>query len=451
MATPLHIHLLGIGGAGMAALAKILKELGMTVSGSDREIGTTAGRLMAMGIPVCSDNDDTLLRTADLCGYSAAINANHPLLQYASDHMPTFSRGQLTGQISRRAKTVVAVAGTHGKTTVSAWITYILLLDQKNPSALLGGHLSTIGGNGRLGHDQYMVCEACEFAGNFLHIKRDIGVILNIDNDHLECYGNRDGLNHAFTAFADGCQTMIVCGDDPSAMRASEAHPHRICYGIENPHDVWASDLSCQGGRYTFCLHMPHRTFSQLTLPLAGRHHVQNALAVATVCYQLGVSDAAINKGLTTFPGVDRRFQVITTTPTLTIADDYAHHPAEIAATLQAAREMGFSRITAIFQPFTYSRTAALHHEFADALSSADRVILSPIMGGREPAVPGITSALIGQHLPQVIMTDSLEDCAAIALTDVQDGELLITMGCGNVYQCANQMKDMLEKAPSQA
>ncbi len=444
MATPYHVHLLGIGGAGMAALAKILQEMGLTVSGSDRLLNHTAQDLQQRGIPIGSDDDFTLLKTADCCVYSSAFDPQHPLLQFATAHIPTYSRGEMTGQLSRMANKVIAVAGTHGKTTVSAWLAYLLLLDQKNPSALLGGHFSPIGGNGRWGCPDYLVCEACEFNRNFLHIKRDVGILLNIDDDHLECYGDKKGLTQAFSEFAAPCSSLVVCGDNATAKAATRNHTHRICYGLTPSNAVWGSDLYCEQGQYTFTLHLPHRSLESIRLPLIGKHHVYNALAVATVSQLLGIQDAVLCQALTTFPGVQRRFQTVVKTKTITVVDDYAHHPTEIAATLAAAKDMGFTRITAIFQPFTYSRTAMLHREFGKALSAADRVILAPIMAGREPNDPAVTSQLIAQHLSHVALCRDLTDCAKEALAHAHSGELLITMGCGNVYLCAEQIKELL-------
>ncbi|MBR6549473.1 MAG: UDP-N-acetylmuramate--L-alanine ligase [Clostridia bacterium] len=444
MATPYHVHLLGIGGAGMAALAKVLQEMGLTVSGSDRLQNHTAQKLKERGIPIGNDHDVSLLKTADCCVYSSAFDLQHPLLQYAINHIPTYSRGEMTGQLSRMANKVIAVAGTHGKTTVSAWLTYLLLLDQKDPSALLGGHFSPIGGNGRWGCSDYLVCEACEFNRNFLHLKRDVGILLNIDDDHLECYGDKKGLTQAFAEFTDSCSSVVVCGDDAAAKAATRDHPHRICYGLTPNNAVWGSDFVSEQGQYTFTLHLPHGSLESIRLPLIGKHHVYNALAVATVSQLLGIQDAVLYQALTTFPGVQRRFQTITKTKHITVVDDYAHHPTEIAATLAAAKKMGFTRITAIFQPFTYSRTATLHRAFGEALSLADRVILAPIMAGREPNDPDVTSHLIAQHLSHVALCRDLTDCAKEALAHPRAGELLITMGCGDVYLCAEQIKALL-------
>ena len=438
------VHMLGIGGAGMAALAVMLKDMGLAVSGYDRDLGNTAKRLLAMGIPVTDTNDSAYLSEADLCVYSAAFGQDHPLVQYAKKHMPTYSRGEMMGGLSSGFATVAAVAGTHGKTTVCGRLTTILLGDGKDPSVLMGGHLPLIGANGRLGSRSLLVCEACEYAGSFLYLNRDVGVLLNVDNDHLEWYGSMERLKKGFADFTAPCRVVIVCGEDANAMDVTAHHPYRLCYGFDKTMDCYATELQEQNGRYAFMLHLPDRVLP-IRLQVPGQHNLLNAMAAALTAWHLGASAAAIQKGLNGFKGVARRFEILHADPVLTIADDYAHHPAEIASVLQSASKMGFSRITAVFQPFTYSRTLALYKEFAAALQTADRVIFPPIMGGREQAQPGVTSGLIATGLPNAVLCNDLSHAARLALQNRREKELILTMGCGDVYKCAEKMVQMVK------
>ncbi len=440
------VHMLGIGGAGMAALAVMLKDMGALVSGSDREESDTAKRLLAAGIPIDFSNRPDRLQKADLCVYSAALSPAHPLLQYAKKHMPTYSRGEMMGSLSAGFSTVAAVAGTHGKTTTCGMLTTILLFDNQDPSVLMGGHLSAIGGNGRLGSRDLLVCEACEFAGSFLHLKRDVGILLNIDNDHLECYGSMEGLKEAFSSFTKPCKTAIVCAEDDIAMQVTKDHPQRLCYGLDHRCHCYATHLQQRQGCYSFLLHLPDRTIHPIHLSVRGKHNLFNALAAATAAWYLKASPSAIKKGLQAFHGVARRFELVCQEQGITVIDDYAHHPAEIQSVLDTASTMDFSRIIAVFQPFTYSRTLALHKEFAQALSSAHRVILPPIMGGREPKNNRVTSHLIATHLENSVVCANLSHAAKLALHEAKPGDLILTMGCGNVYRCAKKIAQLLKQ-----
>jgi UDP-N-acetylmuramate--alanine ligase len=444
MTIPKNVHLLGMGGAGMAGLAELLRDMGVTVSGSDREQSDTAKRLIRQGFQMDFKENPASLSGADCCVYSTALDKNHPQRRKAEKTMPTFSRGEFLGKVSQQFDTVAAVAGTHGKTTVSALLTYILTRNGQNPSFLIGGTCPQLGANGKKGSKGLLVCEACEFMGSFLHLKRDLGILLNIDNDHLECYGDMEHLCHAFGEFTSGCKRVLVNGENQNAMTVTKDHPHRFFYGTKgNPH-FKATHIKEHNGFYSFTLHLPKGKPQSITLQIPGRHQIENALAAAGAAYLLGTSPTIIAKGLNEFNGVARRFQIICRNEHITVADDYAHHPAEIESVLIGAKQMGYSNITAVFQPFTYSRTKALTKEFANALSHADHVILAPIMGGREPFDPQISSAHIARHLKNATLSKDLYACAHAALKQTQKGGLILTLGCGNVYRCAQKIAEIL-------
>lgn len=440
-------YLLGIGGAGMAGLARFLQQKGITVRGYDRAKSVTTHHLEELGISIDYDPNPLRLQRADLCVYSAAIPKDFPLLMKAKETLPTFSRGEMMGNIQREFPKTVAVAGTHGKTTTVGMITQIVKAAGQDPSVLIGGHFPEIGGYGQFGSSPLLICEACEFAESFLHLSPTVGVLLNIDRDHLECYGSFKGLKEGFAAFLHNCQTCVVNGNNPYSVEASHSHPSVTVFGKSGA--LTAENITEQKGLFSFTLCRTGNPLGEISLQVAGKHQVENALAAATVGFLLGCSFDQIKTGLEAFSGVDRRFQILYRDSTLTIADDYAHHPTEIAAVLSSAKRMGFSSITAIFQPFTFSRTAALCREFADALSLANRVILAPIMAGREPPMQGVTSQLIADDLPQATLCQSLSHCGAVALAGREKGELILTLGCGNVNECALEMAELLKNNPS--
>ncbi|MBR4868825.1 MAG: UDP-N-acetylmuramate--L-alanine ligase [Clostridia bacterium] len=444
------IHMLGIGGAGMAALTTVMQSMGCKVSGSDIEKNDTLSRLEQAGIPITLGNETNLLSKADYCVYSAALDESHPLLHYAKQHMPTFSRGEMLGILSGGFATVAAVSGTHGKTTVCGMLTTILLQDEQNPSVLMGGHLPLIKGNGRLGNRTLLVCEACEYRQSFLHLKRDLGILLNVDNDHLECYGSMNRLKQGFREFISPCKTAVVCAEDENAMYVTAKHPNRFCYGLTNRSDCYATNIQQQNGRFCFLLHLPTHHPIPIQLKVGGKHNLLNALAAATAAWQLGATPLSIQKGLNQFTGVERRFEILSQTVQGTVADDYAHHPQEIRAVLTAAKEMGYQHITAVFQPFTYSRTKLLAKEFADALSLADRVILAPVMGGREPEDPTVDAQTIGQYLPNAELADNLTHCAELAEQSVGSTHLILTLGCGTIYRCSQMITKHRETLKNQ-
>ncbi len=435
-------YLLGIGGAGMAGIARLLTQKGITVWGYDRAKSVTTAHLENLGIPIDYAPNPSRLERADVCIYSAAIPKDFPLLDRAKETLPTYSRGEMMGKIQREFPKTVAVAGTHGKTTTVGMITQIAKAAGRDPSVLIGGHFGEIGGYGHYGSSPLLICEACEYAGSFLHLTPTIGVLLNIDKDHLECYGSFNNLKKGFAKFLHNCQTCVVNGNHPSSVEVAK-HPSVTLFGKNG--ELTAENLQEEKGLFSFTLCRAGQPLGNIALKVAGKHQVENALAAATVGFLLGCSFHQIKEGLETFSGVDRRFQILYQDPTLTVADDYAHHPTEIAAVLTAAKRMGFSGITAIFQPFTFSRTAALCREFADALSLANRVILAPIMAGREAPIQGVSSQNIADYLPCATVCQSLSHCGAVALGHREKGELILTLGCGNVNECALEMAEFLK------
>ena len=436
-------YLLGIGGAGMAGIAQLLLQKGWQVAGYDRSLSTTARHLKTSGIPIDTVPLPARLHNADLCVYSAAIPNHFPLLMQAKETLPTYSRGEMMGNLAKEYQTTVAVAGTHGKTTTVGMLTQITLCAGIQPGVLIGGHFSPVGGYGQKGNPSLLICEACEYGESFLHLSPTIGILLNIDRDHLEYYGSMKHLLHGFERFCNRCDTCLVNHRNPNAVTAARSHQKVIFFGEE--HRLHAKNLREEKGFFSFTLAHGQTPLEEITLKVPGKHQVENALAAACAGFALGFSSSVIKEGLESFAGVNRRFQILYQNANVTVADDYAHHPTEIAATLITAKTMGFSKVTAIFQPFTYSRTALLFREFADALSLADRVILAPVMAGREPPKEGVSSHLIADLLPHTTVCENLSHCGAVAISGAQKGELLLTLGCGNVNECAYEIRDFFQ------
>lgn len=441
-----RIHMIGIGGAGMCALARILFLMGYTVTGSDVASSDNTKRLENLGIKVYFGHFPSVAADSDAVVYSAAIGKDDPELVAAREqNIPTMTRAQLFSELSLMHSSVFAIAGTHGKTTTTAMLTEILTKCGCEPTAVIGGHLPLIHGNGALGNGEIMVCEACEFARTFLEIKRDIAVVLNIDNDHLEQYGSMEGLIEAFGEFAEKSKTAVICGDDRLAVECAKNAKEIITFGFGEKCDWRAVEKTNENGCRSFKILKKGEPFAEIKLGVPGRHNVYNALAAAVCADIAGVGAEEISWGLNSFCGVSRRFEVVCRKNSVTVADDYAHHPKEIKAVLNTARELGFNRITAVFQPFTYSRTRLLLNDFADALKIADRVILTEIMGGREENTYGVCSEELAVLLGDAPVFSQFEKAAECALSGAKSGDLIITLGCGNIYKCARIMRDRLE------
>lgn len=435
----------------MCALAQILREMGYMVGGSDCNESDNLSRLRAQGVPVHLGHDASLVDGADLVVYSAAIQADNPERQEAErQSIPQVGRAELFGAVSRRYSEVIAVAGTHGKTTATGMIAQLLLSGGKNPSAIVGGYLPFLGGNGRLGGGECLVCEACEFADTFLQLRRDTAVLLNIDDDHLEYFGTSDRLVGSFREFAAQARRVVAYGEDARILRAIAGLDAEVTtFGFTRENDHYTDRVECSGGCYRFDWMLRGQRLARIELSVAGRHNILNALAAAVVAWQQGIPPEDIARELSGFTGVCRRFEILCRKDGITVADDYAHHPTELEAVLTAARQMGFRRIIAVFQPFTYSRTFLLMKDFARVLSLADQVVLAQIMGSREINTFGVTASQLCERIPGAVLCDDFDEIAAAALARAGEGDLILTLGCGDIYKAAKKMVHTLRRSDS--
>lgn len=445
------LHFMGIGGSGMCPLAEILLAEGKTITGSDVDAESdTVKRMQSLGAEVIIGQKAGNAGDADLVVYSAAIQKDNPeLLDAIERGIPTVERSILLGALCRRYDRTIAVCGTHGKTTTTSMITQILVEAELDPNIIIGGKLPLINGNGRAGKSDLMVCEACEYVDTFLQITPAVAVILNIDADHLEYFGSVDGIVRSFRQFvAQTGQQVIVNGDDPDSMRAVEGTDKPVVtYGLKEGNRFTAVNIDTDSAsHWAFDILKDGQFFCHTRLRVPGHHNVLNALAAAAAADYAGASPEQIASGLESFGGVKRRYDVHIVKDGITVADDYAHHPTEIKAILSACKEMSFRKVWAVFQPFTYTRTRDHMQEFADVLSIADEVLLTEIMAAREVDDLGVSSSQLQALIPGAKLFGTMQELAEYAVANAQEGDLIITMGCGDIYKCAKMMTDILKK-----
>ncbi len=442
------IHMIGIGGSGMCPLAEILSSKGYELSGSDNNESDPLKRVRALGATVYMGHSAENVSGAELVVYSAAISADNPELVAAKElGIPTMERSHLLGALTRHYDNVIGVCGTHGKTTVTSMITHILILNKREPNAVIGGRLPLVNSNGVVGKSEILVCESCEFVDTFLQMSPDVSVLLNIDNDHLDYFKTMDNLINSFRKFIGMSHTAFVNGDDELALKATEGIDSIIIrFGEGENNDYRAVNIT--HGKFGFCFDVMVRgeIKGHLCMHVPGRHNVLNGLAAFAVCDCMGLDPEGIAAATESFTGAGRRFEFLGEFSGFTLADDYAHHPTEIAATLNAAHDLDYKRVIAVFQPFTFSRTALLKDDFIESLSLADKVILTPIMGSREVNTFGISSEQIAEKLPDCEVVDGFPNIADRIIEIAGEGDIVITMGGGDIYKAAHIIEERFGK-----
>ena len=443
-----RVHFIGIGGSGMCPLAEILIAKGYEVSGSDMNDGDTLQRIISYGVPVFMGHKAENIKGAELVVYTAAVKQDNPELAAARENdIPTIERSVMLGILSRIYNCTVAVSGTHGKTTTTAMISQTLIGSGFEPTAVIGGKLPAIGGNSHVGSSDIMVCEACEYVDSFLQITPAVAVVLNVDADHLDYFENLDNIKKSFAKFTDQTsREVIVNGDDQKSLDSVKDSPVPIItFGFGEGCDYRAVMTSPETTVYdAFDFYLKDEKLCNIELSVPGKHNVYNALAAAAACHRLGVNPEDISKNLNDFRGVHRRFEILGKHCGITVADDFAHHPTEIKAALTAAMNMGFHKVWNVFQPHTFSRTAMLLDDFADALSIVDEAVILEILPVREVNTYNIYNTDLGKRVKGSKCIDTFEEAARYVCENAQSGDLILTMGGGNVYMCANMINKML-------
>ena len=447
--------MIGIGGSGMYPLAQILHAKGYHITGSDNNETDTLRAVRAMGIEVFMGQRAENIKGADLIIHTAAIMQDNPeLIAAKASGVPVLERSDLLGIVTSWYKNAVCVSGTHGKTTVTSMITQILKHGGMDITAYIGGKLPIIGGSGCVGTSDTMVCEACEFVDHFLKLSPDIAVVLNVDADHLDYFGTLDNVIASFRKFCTLAGRVIANGDDANTRKAIEGLDKEIItFGYSEDNDWYAKNVNKVNGLLTeFDIYRNDELFTKARLHIPGVHNVLNAVAAAAAAYMSGADAEMIAAGLDSFHGAKRRFEKYGEVGGITVCDDYGHHPAELEATLRAARDMGFRQVWAVFQPFTFSRTALLLDDFIRVLSIPDNCIITAIMGSREKNTYNIYDKDIGEKVKGAVWfgeqdhDKNFELCAEYAAEHAQSGDLILTMGCGDVNKCANLILEKLKK-----
>ena len=441
-----RIHMIGIGGSGMCPLAEILHSRGYELTGSDNNESDPLSRIRNLGIKVFMGHSADNIKGAQLVVYSAAISDDNPELKAAREQgIPTMERSHMLGALTRHFDNVIGVCGTHGKTTVTSMITQILILNKMDPTAVIGGKLPLINSNGIAGGSETMVCESCEFVDTFLQLSPDIAVLLNIDNDHLDYFKTMENLTLSFHKFLAMAGRAYINGDDERAKKAAEEiNADIVTFGFGEENIYRAENIKRGKFGFSFDVIKNGEKIISIEMHIPGRHNVLNGLAAFAVCYDMGVSAEGIKDAVQKFTGAGRRFEFLGEYGGFMLADDYAHHPTEIRATLSAAKELDYNRVIAVFQPFTFSRTALLKDEFISALSLADKVILTPIMGSREVNTYGISSEDLAKGLKNAVIADGFENIADTVIKTAGKGDLVITMGGGDIYKAAHIIQKRL-------
>ena len=437
------IHFIGCGGSGMYPLIQILAAKGYELSGSDVLDGSIIRYEREMGVKVSLGHNADNVVGADMVVYSAAISKDNVELNAAASYgIPTVERSVLLGYVSRLYKQSICVSGTHGKTTTTSMITTALELAGRDPSAVIGGKLPLINGYGKAGKGDDIVIEACEYHETFLHLTCAVGVILNIDNDHLEYYGTMGKLKLAFQKFALLSRTVVFNMDDKNTMDVVNSIDRPVLsFGIEEEARFRAVNIGeYKPGFFEFDVLELGEHFAHIKLGVPGYHNIYNALAMCCCVRPLGLKPEDAVRAAEQFHGTGRRFEIKGECNGAVIVDDYAHHPTELAATLATAKEMGYDRVIAVHQPFTYSRTKMLFNDFVDVLKIPDITVLTPIMGSREPNDPTITSAKLAAQIPGSVLVNSLQEAADWVKQNAQPGDLVITLGCGDIYKASKMM-----------
>lgn len=439
------IHFVGIGGSGMFPLVQILHTVGYEITGSDVNEGDIIDRERKLGIPVTMQHKAENVHGAQLVVYTAAVMDDNPEVVEAKRlGIETVERSILLGYVTNTYPHSICIAGTHGKTTTTAMTTQILLMAGRDPAAVIGGKLPLIDAYGRYGADPEIVVEACEYSNTFLHMTPYFGVILNIDADHMEFFKTMANLKQSFRRFGLlTTHTIIANIDDMNTVEVvSDLDRHIVTFGKNVLADYRAANIvEYRPSFFAFDIEAAGAKQEHVELNVPGEHNVYNALAAYTTAILAGCAPHECKKGIEAFKGAGRRFEFLGEVNGVTIADDYAHHPTELEATLTAAKEMGYKNVWAVFQPFTYTRTERLLDDFARVLQIADHVVMTEIMGSRERAEDyAVRTKDLAAKIPDSVWFDGFDEVVQHVQQNAKEGDLVITLGCGDIYKAAKMM-----------
>ena len=448
------IHFVGIGGIGMSGIAEVLINLGYQVSGSDLKESELTQRLARLGGLISYGHRRENLAEVDVVVTSTAVKQDNPEVEEAHRRkIPVIPRAEMLAELMRM-KYGIAIAGTHGKTTTTSMVATVLSHGDIDPTVVIGGRLDSIGSNAKLGQGEFLVAEADESDGSFLTLSPTIAVVTNVDEDHLDFYRDLDEIRATFIDFINKVPfygLVVLCLDDGNLQgMIPQVKKRLVTYGLTSQADFQASNVEHQGDRTTFRVHFRGEDLGRLSIRMPGRHNVLNALAAVAVGMELDMPFPVIAEGFQDFGGVGRRFQVKGEPQGIMIVDDYGHHPVEIKATLAAACSGWSRRVVAVFQPHRYSRTAALFHDFVTAFYQADHIAVMDVYAAGEAEIPGVTAekladGISGHGHKSCCYTGNIEATVEHLQAVLQPGDILITLGAGNVWQVGEELLRLLD------
>jgi UDP-N-acetylmuramate--alanine ligase len=449
-----HLHFTGIGGIGMSGIAEVLLKMGYQISGSDLRLSPITDRLSKMGARISQGHAAANVAGARALVVSSAVGDQNPEVQEARRlQIPVIPRGEMLAELMR-LKYGIAVAGSHGKTTTTSLTAAILCHAGLDPTVVVGGRAATMGGsNARVGASEFLVVESDESDRSFLKLAPILAVVTNIDREHVDCYSSIEDTRSAFIEFVNKVPfygAAIMCLDDENVQRILPSVSRRaLTYGTAAQAELAASEVVCGPRDSTFRLGLRGRDLGRFRLPAPGAHNVLNATAAAAVALELEVPPDVIREALAGFLPVDRRFQVRGREGGVTVVDDYGHHPTEIRATLATARLGGYRRIHVLFQPHRYTRTQQLMEEFARSFHQADSVLILDIYPASEPPIPGVTAEALAEMTRSfghrsAEYAGSMASAADQAAQRLEEGDLVLTLGAGNVWQAGDMILERL-------
>ena len=434
-----RVHLVGIGGVSMRPLGLVLKGMGLEVTGSDMNSSVSTDELIAQGIRVHIGHRAENVGGADCVIRTAAVHNDNPEIAAArAAGIPVFERAQAWGVIMQAYKNAVCISGTHGKTTTTSMVTHILMEAQSDPTVMIGGYLPLIHAGHRVGNGDTIVLESCEYCDSFLNFFPTLAVVLNIEEDHLDYFKDLKAIENSFHSFAEMATSGILAnGDDQNTLDAMEGlnyltfgiADHDNIHGENYSHDWREFDVVCNGQFYC-----------HLNLQVVGRHNALNALAAAGTAWMLGIPGETVAAGLARFTGAGRRMEFKGKFNGADVYDDYAHHPAELSATFDAVRSMGYQRVVVAFQPHTYSRTNALFDDFVRELKKPDQVVLAEIYAARERNTTGISSMDLVEKIPGAAYCETLPQVTEYLRQIAREGDVILTVGAGDIYRAGDAL-----------
>ena len=433
-----HVHLVGIGGVSMRPLGLVLKGMGLTVSGSDMNSSVSTDELISQGIQVAIGHRQENVQGADCVIRTAAVHNDNPEIAGArAAGIPVFERAQAWGVIMRAYRNAICISGTHGKTTTTSMMAHILIAAETDPTIMLGGYLPLLGAGHRVGEGDTILLESCEYCDSFLNFFPTLAVILNVEADHLDYFKDLADVEKSFRKFAELATSGVLAnGDDANTVQTLSGLPY-VSFGLQEHNRVRAVNMTDYRNFDVVC---DGEIYCHVSLGVYGRHNTFNALAAAAAAWMLGIPGEAVTAGLAEFRGAGRRMEFKGTFNGADVYDDYAHHPGELAATVDAVRAMGYKRMIFAFQPHTYTRTSALFDDFVTQLLKPDVVLLAEIYAARERNTIGISSMDLAEKIPGSIYCATLPEVTEKLKELAQPGDVILTVGAGDIYRAGEAL-----------